>query len=111
MRKFLGWTALLLLIAAVAFFTLAPGIIERSMNKVEPIALAKPSERAAALHKTLQIADMHSDTLMWKRDVLDRADRGHVDLPRLQAGNVALQNFSSVTKTPKKLCRNTTSWG
>ena len=33
---------------------------------------------------------------------LDEAsDRGHVDLPRLEAGNVALQVFSSVTKTPK----------
>jgi membrane dipeptidase len=33
--------------------------------------------------------------------MLDRADRGHMDLPRLQQGNVALQVFSSVTKTPK----------
>jgi membrane dipeptidase len=33
--------------------------------------------------------------------VLKQAERGHVDLPRLQAGNVALQVFSSVTKTPK----------
>ena len=33
--------------------------------------------------------------------MLDRADRGHMDLPRLQEGNVALQVFSSVSKTPK----------
>lgn len=38
---------------------------------------------------------------MWNRDLLKRADRGHVDLPRLEDGNVALQVFSSVSKSPK----------
>ena len=57
--------------------------------------------RARALHARLTIADMHADTMLWDRNLLDRADRGQVDLPRLQAGNVALQVFSSVTKTPK----------
>ena len=47
------------------------------------------------------IADMHADTLLWQRSLLDPAARGQVDLPRLEAGNVALQVFSSVTKTPK----------
>ncbi len=100
MRKFLGWAALLIGLAALAFFALAPGMVESSMNKVEPIA-GEPSARALALHKTLTIADLHSDTLMWKRDLLERADRGHMDLPRLQDGGVALQVLSSVTKTPK----------
>jgi membrane dipeptidase len=39
--------------------------------------------------------------LLWKRDFNARASRGQVDLQRLQAGNVALQILSSVTKTPK----------
>jgi microsomal dipeptidase-like Zn-dependent dipeptidase len=39
--------------------------------------------------------------LLWARDPLDRATRGHVDVPRLQDGNVALQVFSVVTKTPR----------
>ena len=100
MRKILlGLTALILL-AALLFFTLAPGIVERGMNKVEPVAL-KVTPRARALHATLQIADMHADTLLWQRSLLHRADRGQVDLPRLLAGNYALQVFSSVTKTPK----------
>ena len=38
---------------------------------------------------------------MWNRDLLERADRGHVDLPRLREGHVALQVFSSVSKSPK----------
>jgi membrane dipeptidase len=100
MRRFVKGIAVLFFVAPVAFFTFAPSILESSMNKVVP-ATAKPSPRADALHQTLEIADLHSDTLMWKRDLLERSVRGHVDLPRLQAGHVALQVFSSVTKTPK----------
>jgi microsomal dipeptidase-like Zn-dependent dipeptidase len=44
---------------------------------------------------------MHADTLLWNRDLLEQGGRGQVDLPRLEQGNVALQVFSSVTKTPK----------
>ena len=100
MRGFLKCFVILLAVALAAFFIFAPGMIERSMNKVEPV-VATTSPRALALHKTLAIADMHSDTLMWQRNLLDRANRGHVDLPRLEDGHVALQVFSSVSKTPK----------
>lgn len=89
------------IITAVGFFVLAPGITERSMNRIDGKPLPEISDDARALHATLDIVDLHSDTLLWKRDMLDRADRGHMDLPRLQDGNVALQVFSSVTKTPK----------
>ena len=95
-----GWIAGVVVAALVAFFALAPGIAERGMNKVVggpwPVG-----SRAEALHATLAIADMHADTLLWQRHLDDRATRGQVDLPRLQDGNVTLQVFSSVTKTPK----------
>ncbi len=101
MKKLLAWFAAFTGIAAVVFFGLLPPLAERGMNRVTgpqpPVATA----RAAALHKTLQIADMHADTLMWRRDMLARGSRGQVDLPRLTDGNVALQILSSVTKTPK----------
>ena len=100
MQRILKWILILLAVALAGFLLFAPGIVERNMNKVLPVA-AKAGPRALALHKTLAIADMHSDTLMWKRDVLDLASRGHVDLPRLEDGHVALQVFSSVSKTPK----------
>ena len=93
--------AALLMVAVAAFLSFAPGIAERSMNKVVATQLPTISPRARALHDRLEIADMHADTLLWSRDRLARSDRGQVDLPRLQAGNVALQIFSSVTKTPK----------
>ena len=101
MRRVVGWSALLIGIAALLFFGFAPGMVERGLNHVTGPQPAAVSARAAALHRTLQIADMHADTLLWKRDFLDRASRGQVDLPRLEAGNVALQILSSVTKTPK----------
>ncbi len=99
-KKF--WIPLTLIgAAAVGFFGFLPGYVEGSMNAVDGQPLIKVSDEAKALHKTLNIVDLHSDTLMWNRDLGDRADRGHMDLPRLQEGNVALQLFSSVTKTPK----------
>ncbi len=95
-----GWIAGVVVAALVAFFALAPGIAERGMNKVVggpwPV-----SSRAFALHATLTVADMHADTMLWQRALDERATRGQVDLPRLQDGNVALEVFSSVTKTPK----------
>jgi microsomal dipeptidase-like Zn-dependent dipeptidase len=101
MRKWLWGLGVLLVVGAVGFFGFLPGYVEGSMNRIDGKPLPKVRAEALALHKTLTIVDLHSDTLMWKRDMLDRADRGHMDLPRLQAGNVALQVFSSVSKTPK----------
>jgi membrane dipeptidase len=101
MRKWVWALGALLVVAAIGFFGFLPGYVEGSMNRIDGKPLPKVSAEAIALHKTLTIVDLHSDTLMWKRDVLDKADRGHMDLPRLQEGNVALQVFSSVTKTPK----------
>lgn len=101
MRKWLWGLAILLLVAGIGFFGFAPGYVESSMNRIDGKPLPKVSDRAIALHETLTIVDLHSDTLMWKRDMMDRGDRGHMDLPRLSEGNVTLQVFSSVTKTPK----------
>ncbi|MFM9897379.1 dipeptidase [Sphingorhabdus sp.] len=101
MRKRFWMPATLIAAAAVGFFGFLPGYVEGSMNQVDGKALIAVSDEAKALHKTLNIVDLHSDTLMWDRNLNDRASRGHVDLPRLQDGNVALQLFSSVTKTPK----------
>ncbi|AXQ28883.1 peptidase M19 [Solimonas sp. K1W22B-7] len=95
----------LLGLAALAGGTLlvVAGIVERGMNVLlqPPPYLASPE--AQALHARLLVADLHADSLLWGRDLLRRSERGHVDLPRLQQGNVALQVFSVVTKTPRGL--------
>src|SRR5215813_11443482 len=91
----------ILLAALVIFFFFLPGYVGRRMNATigEPPYAA--SERAKALHKNLIVADLHADALMWDRDLLKRGDWGHVDLPRLIEGNVAIQAFTVVTKTPR----------
>jgi microsomal dipeptidase-like Zn-dependent dipeptidase len=101
MRKIVYGLLALFVIAVGGFLILAPGIVEGGMNKVVATPLPAVGDRAKALHSRLAIADMHADTLLWQRNLLDPAKRGQVDLPRLEAGNVALQVFSSVTKTPK----------
>ena len=87
---------------AAAFLTLGPGIVERSMNVVTmPDAGWPVSDAARALHARLVIGDWHSDALLWDRDLLARSDRGHTDIPRLAEGNVAVQVFTTVTKSPR----------
>jgi microsomal dipeptidase-like Zn-dependent dipeptidase len=60
----------------------------------------RASDEAIHLHKTLAVVDLHADQLLWNRELLKRAPYGHVDLPRLQEGNVALQVFDVVTGVP-----------
>ena len=101
MRKFLPGLAGLATLAIIAFFGLAPMLAEKSMNRIEGSGQWPVSAAAKALHKRLVIIDTHGDTLLWQRPITASSDRGHIDLGRLEAGNVALQVFSSVTKTPK----------
>ncbi|WP_108792189.1 membrane dipeptidase [Erythrobacter sp. Alg231-14] len=101
MRKFLLGIALIVIIGASAFFIFAPRIVDSDMNGIDGAPLPAVTAEAQALHATLSIVDLHSDTLLWKRDILERHDYGHMDMPRLRDGNVALQVFSSVTKTPR----------
>lgn len=101
-RKVLLGAGAVLAVAAAGFFTFAPGIVENGQNATLPGAPA-PSAAALALHKTLVIGDWHSDALLWRRDLRQRSTRGHVDLPRLRDGNVAVQVFTTVTKSPSGL--------
>jgi microsomal dipeptidase-like Zn-dependent dipeptidase len=101
MRK-LGFfvVAAVVLILALAHWWL-PGRIESGMNEQLPQEPYQVSEAGRQLHDSLFVADLHSDSLLWKRDLSQRSNRGHMDVPRLQEGNVALQVFSATTKSPK----------
>ncbi len=70
------------------------------MNRTLRRGPYETSARARELHRRLFVADLHADPLLWGRDLRMRARRGHVDVPRLQEGGVALQVFSVVSKTP-----------
>lgn len=101
-RWIAGGAGALVAAGAVGFFAMAPGIVERGMNTT----LAYPWEvtpEGQAFHDGLVIGDWHSDSLLWDRDLRQRWDRGHMDLPRLRDGNVALQVFTTVTKSPRGL--------
>jgi microsomal dipeptidase-like Zn-dependent dipeptidase len=99
-KKILIALAVIILMLVGAFFFVLPGQLAKRLN----VALNRPpylaSERAAELHRKLLVADLHADSLLWNRDLLDRSVSGHVDVPRLIDGNVALQAFTVVTKTP-----------
>jgi membrane dipeptidase len=82
----------------------AVAAVDRSLNR---FALDRdapvPGAADAALHNALFIADLHADCLKWDRDLLAWSDYGHADLPRLHAGNTALQVFAMVTHSPVNL--------
>ena len=88
-------------IALAAFLIFGPAWFDKQTNIVDGKPLPEIRAEAQKLHDSLMIVDLHGDTLLWKRKITDSTDHGHIDLDRLEAGNVGLQIFSSVTKTPK----------
>ncbi len=102
--KFALWGMALLLAAGLGFFFfILPGQVEAALNGVLQPPPYTASQATSELHGAIQIADLHADPLLWGRDLLKRGTRGHVDIPRLEEGNVALQVFSVVTKSPQNL--------
>lgn len=97
------WIGSLLLLALVTALVLAvtPALLERQMNRVIPHPAYEISPAAQELHQSLFIGDLHSDSTLWKRDLSQRADRGHIDIPRMREGNAALQMFTSTTRAPR----------
>ncbi|MGB5627423.1 MAG: hypothetical protein WBM61_16950 [Woeseiaceae bacterium] len=35
----------------------------------------------------IALADLHADTLLWKRDLSKQSSIGHIDMPRLRSGS------------------------
>ena len=92
-----------LVLIAGGFFFVFPAYLERSSNRVLERPAYTPSPEAQALHRTLTIVDLHCDALLWNRNLLKRHNYGHVDIPRLIEGNVALEAFTIVSKVPPGL--------
>ncbi len=109
MKKMIRITLLtlvtLLVIIYIGVRLFLPDFIDRKQNTYPPHASAgyHVSEQANTLHQSLTIMDWHADTLMWNRNLLVAHDHGHVDLPKMHLGNVALQMFTTVTKAPNHL--------
>jgi len=100
--KRLRWFLLLVAVLVIVWLLL-PGIVERRFNRTLRPPPYQPSAQAQALHRTLTVADLHGDSLLWGRNLLRRSGRGHIDLPRLADGNVSIQAFTVVTTSPRRL--------
>ncbi|WP_444913682.1 dipeptidase [Microbulbifer sp. TRSA007] len=99
-KWFILLTTMVVILFASWKWLLLPAI-EKSMNKVEPGKIAALSSEAKALHQSLLVGDLHADSFLWARDLRKRADYGHLDLPRAREGNLGIQVFTSVTKSPR----------
>ena len=85
---------------------IAPSIIDRRFNRVTQTQFSPVALSTQTFHQSLAIADLHADSLLWGRNLAQRNDYGHIDVPRLIDANVALQVFTAVTKVPTPLLLN-----
>jgi microsomal dipeptidase-like Zn-dependent dipeptidase len=92
--------AVAVVVAAGALFWWLSANLERFINRVDPVVLPGVTDAARRIHGDSLVVDLHADSLVFGRNLLERSEIGHVDLPRLQDGGVALQVFTAVTKTP-----------
>jgi membrane dipeptidase len=75
-------------------------VAEGAINRTHRPPPYPASARARELHRHLLVVDLHADSLLWGRDLLTRSRRGHVDVPRMIDGNVAIQAFAAAVKVP-----------
>lgn len=102
--KTVKW-ALVILFAFLIIYSIGvfiiPDRIEKAKNKTLFLPPYTVSDEARDLYNSLDfIADLHCDALLWNRDLTEKSEIGHVDFPRMQEANVALQAFTIVTKSP-----------
>jgi membrane dipeptidase len=93
----------LITIVAIIAFSIGPSVVEKRLNPANSQAVQPITPSSKTLHQNLTIVDLHADSLLWGRDLSVQANHGHVDIPRLIQGNVALQTFTVVTKVPNPL--------
>ena len=101
MKKWIFISLSTLFGTTVLFFLIAPTEVDRLLNPVTGPAHYPVSDKAKALHNSLIIGDWHADSLLWRRNLNTRNSHGHMDIPRLLEGNVRLQVFTAVTKSPQ----------
>ncbi len=99
-KKFASGALIAVIILLALFFGIVPPLVDHIINRKSPVPPLPVNEPAEQLHQSLFISDLHSDALLWGRDLSKGYNRGHTDIPRLIKGGMALQGFSVVTKTP-----------
>ena len=89
-----------LVVVVAAFFLVVPKVVDRIANPVLQAPPYEASAEAQALYDDLFVVDLHADPLLWDRDLSKRLGHGAIDIPRLVEGNVAIQCFFIVSKSP-----------
>ncbi|WP_137297134.1 dipeptidase [Psychromonas sp. SP041] len=89
----------IVLVAIFIFMLFGSEIAANKMNPQPTSQQIPVSEKVKIFHDNIFVADLHADSLLWGRNLLE-STKGHVDLPKLISGGVDLQVFSAVTKTP-----------
>src|SRR5690242_2994784 len=79
MKPLRGTILVFLVLVIISWFEV-PSIVESRNNKLLVPPPYHSSAAAQGLHKTLIVADLHADSLLWDRNLLKRSTRGHVDL-------------------------------
>lgn len=90
-------------VLAIVVFSFGPSFVAKRFNLIDSSGKQPISEAAQTLHKTLAIVDLHADSLLWGGALTKLTHYGHVDIPRLIQGHIALQFFTVVTKVPAPL--------
>jgi microsomal dipeptidase-like Zn-dependent dipeptidase len=96
---------ILLVILTLIYWTITlvvPPMIDNQFNPVIDKGPYTVSNEARALYESLDfVGDLHCDALLWDRNLLKHNNHGQADIPRMLEGNVSLQAFTIVTKSPK----------
>jgi len=100
-RKIFGFGIFSVVLAYALMRLFVAPMVDKSLNLQVPHRPYVISDAAAELHSGLRVMDWHTDTMLWDRDLLERSSYGHLDLPRMADGNIAVQMFTTVTKTPR----------
>ena len=99
LKKILRLTLLISVFLVTGFFAFVPNLVDRYINRT--LHSSGPADKNGWYDSIPFVADLHCDALLWNRNLLDRHSYGHVDVPRMQEANVALEVFTVVTKTPR----------
>ena len=103
MKKIIISIIVLVVVILSGVFYFGPPMVDGLKNPVIEDEQYVITKKARQLHENLVIGDWHADSLLWNRDLSQLNDIGHLDIPRMQQGNLGLQMFTTVTKSPSGL--------
>lgn len=100
MKRALLTAAGILAIFVVLLLFFAPAIVDRVANRVLKAPPYTAGAEAEKLYRDLFVVDLHGDPLLWDRNLNEHLSHGAIDVPRLVEGNIGIQCFFIVSKSP-----------